>query len=122
MSLRDIVESDNSSVFLSLDDFADLHTVIYNGCTYENIKILLTKHKEFEMSTPSADSMQGLYQVSVVAHISLADMDSNVPEQGQQIQIDDGTALGKPFFKRYAVVSSRCAMGMIVLELEATDE
>lgn len=122
MSLRDIVESDNSGVFLSLDDFADLHTVVYNGVTYANIKILLTKRKQSEMSVPSADSMQGLYQVSVVAHISLADMDSNIPEQGQQIQIDDGTALGKPFFKKYAVISSRCAMGMIVLDLEAIDE
>ena len=122
MSLRDIVESDNSGVFLSLDDFADLHTVVYNGVTYANIKILLTKRKQSEMSVPSADSMQGLYQVSAVAHISLADMDSNIPEQGQQIQIDDGTALGKPFFKKYAVISSRCAMGMIVLDLEAIDE
>ena len=38
------------------------------------------------------------------------------------IEINDGFALGKPYFRKYTVVTSDCEMGIVNLELEAYDE
>ena len=37
-------------------------------------------------------------------------------------EIDDGEALGKTFFRKYSVVTSKCDMGFITLELRYYDE
>ncbi len=122
MSFKDMVEADNKRVFLNSDEFASNHNVVYDGNTYFQIPVLLTKLKESDRPVITGDHAEGLYLVSEVAHISLSDMEGVVPEKGQRIQIDDGTALGQPFYRSFTVVSSGCEMGMIVLELEAIDE
>ena len=45
-----------------------------------------------------------------------------IPEQGHRFEIDDGEALGKTFFRKYSVVTSKCDMGFITLELRYYDE
>lgn len=120
MSFKDMVEADNKRVFLNSAEFAANHTIVYDGSAYSDIPVLLTKVKESERPDPA--DMQGIHIVTAVAHISLSDINGVIPEQKQSIQIDDGTALGHPFFRKYRIVTSDCEAGMITLELEAYDE
>lgn len=126
MSFKEMVEADNKSVFLNASEFADIHTVKYNGITYEDIPILLTKTKEMKrpitMVGEFHDHMEGVHLVTATAHIALKDMDGVIPEQKQMISISDGEALGVPFFQEFRIATSDCENGMIVLELEAYDE
>lgn len=126
MSFREMVEADNKSVFLSASEFAELHTVEYNGVIYADIPVLLTKVKEKKRPVmvvgSLVDHMQGVHLASATAHISLKDLDGVIPEQKQIIAINDGEALGKPFMVKYRIATSDCEMGMVNLELEAFDE
>lgn len=123
MSFKEMVEADNRSVFLNANEFAEQHTIVYDGRTYSDIPVLLTKIRESERPVHvGADRVDGIYLASAIAHIALSDMNGIVPEQDQDIQIDDGIALGHPFYRKYRVVTSDCEMGMICLELEAYDE
>lgn len=122
MTFKEMVAADNKSVFLNLKEFADLHNIVYDGQTYFEIPVLLTKVRQSERPIVAGDNAEGLFLVSAVAHIDLKDMDGVIPEKGQKIEIDDGMALGHPFYRKYRVVTSDCEMGMIVLELEAYDE
>ncbi len=122
MSFKESVNADNKNVFLNMDEFAEKHTVRYDGNVYKDIPVLLTKQKQSKRTVVASDNMQGIHLVSTVAHIALSDIDNNIPEQKQNIEIDDGTALGKPFYKKYKIITSDCEMGMVRLELEAYDE
>lgn len=122
MGFKTMVEADNLGVFLNDNEFAELHTVKYDGEIYEDIPVLLTKVKELERPALADDHMQGIHLVNAKAHIALSDLNGVQPEQKKIISIDDGIALGKPFFQRYRIVTSDCEMGMVALELEAYDE
>ncbi len=124
MNFKEMAKADIKNVFLNLNEFADMHTVIYDGETYADIPVVLTKvrQKERELFSSVDDRMQGVHIISVVAHMALSDIGGNEPEQNQIISIDNGTALGKPFFQKYRIITSDCEMGMVNLELEAFDE
>ena len=122
MDFKAMVEADNLGVFLNANEFAEFHTVKYDGEIYENIPLLLTKVKELERPALVDDHMQGIHLVNATVHIALSDLNGVQPEQKKIISIDDGTALGRPFFQQYRIVTSDCEMGMVVLELEAYDE
>lgn len=117
MSFKDTVHSDNKAIFLNNEEFADNHTVIYDGIEYPNIPILLTKVKEVERP-----EVPGVHLVTATVHIAIDDMCGEIPEQKTRIRISNGEALGRPFFDDYKIVTSDCEMGMLVLELEAVDE
>lgn len=124
MNFKEMVEADIKGVFLNADEFAETHTVVYDDTVYADIPIVLTKVKESEHTVVASDNggVEGIHKVSVIVHIALSDMDGKVPEQKQQISIDDGEAAGHPFFRKYHIVTSDVEMGMIALELEAFDE
>lgn len=122
MSFKDVIARDNKNVFLNLTEFADTHTVKYNGKTYENIPVVFTKIKEQERPVTVNDHAEGIHRVAATANIAISDLNGVIPKQKQIISIDDGEALGEPFFCRYRVLTSDCEMGMLVLELEAFDE
>lgn len=117
MSFREMVTSDISRVFLNTLEFAEQHTIIYDGVTYENINCVMTKVKEQDRTTTMRDHAQGLFLVSAVLHCALADMNNIVPEKGGKIKVSEGA-----FLRTYYVAQSGCDMGMIRLELEAIDE
>jgi hypothetical protein len=121
-AFKKMVETDNKNVFLNASEFAEPHTIIYNGVTYSEIPVLLTKVKEVDRQAPTADHAQGLYRVTSILHVALPDMDRIIPEKGQRIKIDDGEAMGNPYFTEHTIASSSCEMGMICQELEAIDE
>lgn len=123
MSFKDSVLDDCKGVFLNTGEFAEKHTVKYNGVVHADIPVLLTKVKERERTViASSDHGQGIHRVGAVVHMALEDIDYVLPEQGRPIEIDDGEALGETFYRRYFIVTSDCEMGMITLELEAFDE
>jgi len=122
VSFKESVEADIKNVFLNSSEFASVRSIRYNNVIYSNIPILLTKTKEMERPVPSGDNAQGIHLVSAVAHIALSDMNGVVPEQKQNIYIEDGTAIGGIYYQRYKIITSDLEMGMINLELEAYDE
>ncbi len=119
-----MVAADIHGVFLNDCEFAERHTVRYDGVTYDGaehtgIPILLIKVKELEKPIQNA---KGIFGVQAKLYMALSDLGGVVPEQGQRISVDDGEALGRKFFADYKVATSACSCGVICLELEAYDE
>ena len=122
MSFKDMVKSDIANVLMNTDEFAENHTVRYDGEVYENIPIVLQKVMQSDRPVVQSDHMEGIFLVSAVAYIQEKDLGGVIPEQGQRFEIDDGEALGEPYFRRYSVITSKCEMGLITLELRYYDE
>ncbi len=118
MSFREMVAAENLNVFSNTDEFADLHTIVYDGETYEGVPCTISKLRAKDRVIPSKDHAQGLYLVTAVCHFPLESLDSNIPEKGSKIGITDET----DFMRYYYVAQSGCDMGMVRLELEAYDE
>lgn len=116
-----MVAGDNLTVFLNDNDFAEKRTIKYNGGTYVDIPVLITKLKEKDRRQLVTDHVEGLYLVTTVLHCSLDDIGGYLPEKGQRISINDQEG-GEGYFYRYKVSSSGVSMGMVRAELEAYDE
>lgn len=121
MDFKAMVQADNA-VFLNVTEFADTHTVRYDGDVFENISVVLEQLKESDRTVISTDHSEGIYKVSAKAYIAQKDMGGVFPERGRIIEIDNGEALGAAFYDRYRIATSSVEMGMIVLELERYDE
>lgn len=122
MSFKDMVKRDSVSVFLNTEEFAELHTVQFDNMVFENIPVVLEKVRMSEKSLPQSNHTEGIFAVSAKAYFNEIDTEGNFPDQGKYFEINDGEALGKPFFRKYRVVTAENAMGMICLELEGIDE
>lgn len=122
MSFKDMVKQDIQNIFLNTEEFAENHTVRFDGNVYEDIPVVIEGVKQSERAAVQSDHMQGIYSVTAKAYFSSKDTDGTFPEQGKYFEIDDGEALGKTFFKRYTVVTAKDDMGMICLELEVLGE
>lgn len=122
MSFKDTVRDDIVNVFLNTDEFADIHTVRYDGREYRDVPVCLQKIKLSESGLSSKNHAEGVFTVSAKAYFNLADVGGILPEQGMIFAIDDGEAAGRPFFVKYRVATAENAMGMACLELEAYDE
>ena len=118
MSFREMVEADNLSVFSNLTEFADSHTVIYDGERYEAVPCVISQLKSKDRPIAASDHAQGIYFVTAIVHFPLGSLEGNIPEKGSKIQIDDETG----FLHTYYVAQSGCDLGMVRLELEAYDE
>ncbi|MGD9567526.1 MAG: hypothetical protein AB7V48_04290 [Sedimentibacter sp.] len=116
-NFKDMVQADIKNIFLNSDEFAELHTVIYDGITYENIPLVMSGIKEKDRQQLVWDHVQGLYLVTSVMHCAASDLGGVVPEKGMKIKINEGD-----FFREFFVASSVNEMGMIRVELEAIDE
>lgn len=126
MSFKDMAAADNQAVFLSLDEFGEKRTVVYDGRIYdgpehEGIPIVLSGLKEKDRRQLQSDHIQGLYLVSSVLHCAAVDLGGNQPEKGQRIRINDREG-GGGFFREFYVASSVCELGMLRVELEAIGE
>lgn len=119
---KNMVQADIKGVFLNADEFADLHTVIYDGVTYEDVPMVMSGIKESERPTlvsNHGDRIHGLYLVTTVVHVAATDLGGVVPEKGMKIWISDSD---DDFLREYRVASSVNELGMIRLELEGIDE
>ena len=122
MSFKDMVDADILSVFLNANEFATLHTIVYDGVTYDGedgngILVLLTRIKEKDRVHIVTDHAQGLFRVTEVLHIDSMCLGGIIPEQGSKLKISEGG-----FFREFYVASSSVSMGMTRVELEAFDE
>jgi len=122
MGFKEMVEADNAAVFMNVNEFAEFHTVKYDGREFRHIPLVLEKIRQSELSLPATNHTDGIYTFSAKAYFSSADVEGHLPEQGKSFEIDDGEALGKTFFKKYRIATVDDAMGMICLELEGIDE
>lgn len=128
MSFKDMLKADIHNIFLNTDEFAERHTVLYDGVRYENIPIVLTQIKEKDKigtASPTArfgNRAEGLIGVTAIMSAALCDLGGSLPERGTYISVDNGTALGKEFFERFLIVTSAAELGMATLELEAVEE
>lgn len=118
---KDMVAADNRNVFLSLNEFAELRTIRYDGDIYTDIPIVLSGLKEKDRRQLVSDHVQGLYIVSSVLHCAQSDLGGVQPERGARIGINDEEG-GGGFFREFYVASSVCELGMLRVELEAIDE
>ena len=129
MTFKETIQKDVFETFLTVDEFAERHTIVYDGVTYADILAVLEGPDELERKPVSAgggvgggrsDSAAGLYQVSVILHCAIADIGGKLPEQGQKIKVSDQE--DNRFFCAYYVAASHDEMGMLRLELEAIEE
>lgn len=120
--LKDQIKRDNAAVFNNADEFAEYHTIKFDNKVYKNIPVVLEKITQSERTILQSDHMQGVYQLTEKAYFNAKDVNDRIPKQGTWFEIDEGEALGKPFFQRYRVATSENAMGMICIELEAYNE
>lgn len=117
MSFREMVNGDNTSVFMNLDEFAETHDVWYDGKTYEDVSCVISQLKEQDRVTKMRDHGQGIYLVTSIFHCPLEALGGHVPEKGTKIAISDDD-----FMREFYVAEAGCDLGMIRLELEALDE
>lgn len=122
MSFKEQVKTDIKNVFLNVGEFAEVHTIKFDGEVFENIPVVLENVRQTELSVSAGNHSEGLHLVAAKAYYNAEDTGGLYPERGKRFEIDDGEALGKPFFRRYKVATAEDAMGMICLELEACDE
>ena len=117
-AFKDAVQENLNSVFLNLDEFAETHTVYYDGEEYPDVPLVLTGLSEKERVRQTiSDHAQGLYRVSRVLHCDIAALGGKQPEKDCKLGIDEDG-----FVRNYYVASSVCEMGMLRVELEAIDE
>lgn len=117
MSFKDMVAADNAAVFMNLSEYAETHTVEYDGKTYEEVVCVISQLKEQDRGASGKDHGQGIYLVSSIFHCPIGALEGVVPEKGMKIRIDD-----EGFMRTFYVAQSGCDLGMIRLELEALDE
>ena len=122
MGFKKMVAQDNARIILNTEEFAEYHTIRFDGEEYTDIPVVLTKVKQSDRTILQNDHVEGIYLVTAKAYFNAVDTNGQVPEKGKVFEIDDGEALGRPFFRRYRVATSENAMGMIELELEAYGE
>lgn len=122
MGFKDMVKQDIQSIFLNCDEFAETHTVKFNGDEYKDIPVVLEVVKQSERQTTASDHMEGIYSVTAKAYFDINNTEGKMPEQGKYFEINDGEAVGETYFRRYRVVTAEDAMGMVCLELELFDE
>lgn len=74
MSFKDMVKSDIANVLMNTDEFAENHTVRYDGEVYSSIPIVLQKVKQSDRPIVQSDHMEGIFLVSAVAYIHEKDL------------------------------------------------
>ena len=117
MSFKDMVQADNSSVFMNLGEFAETHDIQYDGQLYEDVPCVISQLKEQDRVTKMRDHGEGIYLVTSVFHCPLESIGGNVPEKGTKFGISDDD-----FMRWFYVAQAGCDLNMIRLELEAMDE
>lgn len=118
-AFKDMLNAD-IKVFLNDKEFAEKRTLIYDGVSYCDIPIVLVELKQQDRKPSADDYMQGVYRVTATLYCDSADIDGVLPEKGQYIKIND--EVNSTYYNEYRIVTSKCEMGMLTLELGAFDE
>lgn len=119
MGFKEMVASDNGSVFLDTEYFGEERDLTFDGDTYCQVKCVISQMKEQDRVTTMSDHEHGLYRVTSVFHCKQSDIGGHLPEKGRKFGIYDPD---DAFLREYYVAQSSCDHGMVRLELEAMDE
>lgn len=120
-AFKDMVERDNSTVFMNLSEFGEMRTVMFDDEVFQDITIVLIDLEEKDRPQRVNDHIQGLYLVTAVLYCNEADLGGKQPEKGQRIKINDREG-GGGFFQEYYVSSSTVEMGMLRVGLREFNE
>ncbi len=115
LTFKETVARDVRGVFLNLDEFADRHTVKYDGKVYEDIPVSLQDVEQTERQQRKDDHLPGIFKAKSVLYCAQKDLGGRLPEQGTWLEINDGRH--PRFFHKYQVGSSGVEMGMVRIEL-----
>lgn len=115
LTFKDTVANDVRGVFLNLDEFADLHTIKYDGKVYADIPVSLQDVEQTERQQVKDDHLPGIFKAKSTLYCALKDIGGKPPEQGKWLEINDGK--NPRFFNKYQVGSSGVEMGMVQVEL-----
>jgi len=124
MNFKDMVAADIRNVFLNTDGFAEQRTIIYDDVTYEDIPVCIQDVAEVDrprITAPGSgrggsDSAAGLYLATAVLYCARDDLGGEIPEQGHSLKIK---STENSYFRKYVIVTSKCEMGMLCVELRA---
>lgn len=115
LSFKDTVASDVRGVFINTEEFADLHTVKYDGKVYADIPVSLQDVEQTERQQIKDDHLPGIFKAKSTLYCALDDIGGKLSEQGKWLEVNDGK--NPKFFNRYQVGSSGVEMGMVRIEL-----
>lgn len=115
LTFKGAIAHDVQGVFLNQGEFADLHTIKYNGNVYEDIPISLQDVEQTERQQMKDDHLPGIFKAKAVLYCAREDIGGKLPEQGKWLEINDGK--NPRFFNKYQVGSSGEEMGMARIEL-----
>ena len=125
-SFKDSVERDIDMVFLNLDEFAQLHTIVCEGVVYQNIPCIVIQPMEKRRTTTevgftsvSSYRAGGMYKQAMTLHYRRSDLPT-VPEQNTLIKVDE--APDGAYLKDWRVREVRVSAGMVRLQLESISE
>lgn len=116
--------NDIHSVFLNLNEFGELRTIEYNGESYEDIPVVITREKVGKRHVASTftvkDHAQGLMLDTVKVHVKRTSI-GELPELYTRLYINDTE--DPEFMHAYYVSAVRTDIGgMVIIELEEIDE
>ena len=124
MSFKDMLNADIHNVFINLNEFGELRKIEYDGDTYEDVPVVITREKTGKRHVASTftvkDHAQGLMLDTVKVHVKRSSL-GDLPELYTRIYISDTE--DPDFMHSYYVSSVReDIFGMVILELEEIDE
>ena len=106
MSLKDLMADDLLSVFLDVDEFADMTKIELEGVVY-TIPAVVSKDE----SLPFGKMFDGVYQCDVTVAFRLADV-ARKPVKGQELILND---------KPYLITNVSDEKGLLVVKMEVPD-
>ena len=120
---KDCAAADIHAAFLNADELAEIRTILYDGETYADIRVIEVGPKEGKRSSVvqmQHDFGQGLYKRTITLYCAEEDLGGVKPEQGSSLRMNEKQ--GGTFFHKFRISESTTEMGMFRLTLEEVDE
>ena len=106
MSLKDLLADDLLSVFLNVDEFADMTKIELEGVAY-TIPAVVSKDE----SLPFGKMFDGVYQCDVTLAFRVVDV-ARKPVKGQELFLND---------KPYLITNVSDEKGLLIVKMEVPD-
>ncbi len=118
---KEMLAADNQRVFLNVQEFASLRTVVYEGQSFVDIPVVLSGLKEDERQLKASDHAEGLFLVKTLLQCSIDDLQRVQPQKGARLKINNQEG-GGGFFHEFYIKEAVCEFGLLRLELEDVNE
>ena len=115
LTFKEALRNDVQGVFLNLEEFADRHTIKYDGKVYTDIPASIQEVEQAERTQLKDDHTQGIFRAQAVLFCVRADLDGKLPEPGTWLEVNNGK--NPRFFNKYQVGAAGDEMGMVRIGL-----